>query len=78
MNQHFALGLASAASAATAGSAHSCFADAWTGNLEKGMKADFVVVDMDWKAESLLGATVRGRGLRGGRCLMQRNDRTSC
>jgi predicted amidohydrolase YtcJ len=59
VNPHFALSLASAVSAATAGAAYSCFADAWTGRLEKGMKADFVVVDMDWDAERLLEAKVR-------------------
>jgi predicted amidohydrolase YtcJ len=58
VNKHFALGLASAVSAATIGSAYSCFADSWTGRLAKGMKADFVVVDMEWDAESLLSARV--------------------
>lgn len=59
VNPHFALSLASAISAATAGAAYSCFADAWTGRLAKGMKADFVVMDMQWDAEKLLEAKVR-------------------
>ncbi|KFY44360.1 hypothetical protein V495_03502 [Pseudogymnoascus sp. VKM F-4514 (FW-929)] len=59
VNPHFALSLASAISAATAGSAYSCFADAWTGRLVKGMKADFVVMDMEWDSEKLLKAKVR-------------------
>ncbi|PVH77681.1 amidohydrolase 3 [Cadophora sp. DSE1049] len=59
VNDHFALSLASAVSAATAGSAYSCFADAWAGSLEKGKKADFVVVDMDWTPENLLAASVK-------------------
>ncbi|KFY02222.1 hypothetical protein O988_02315 [Pseudogymnoascus sp. VKM F-3808] len=59
VNPHFALSLASAISAATAGSAYSCFADAWTGRLAKGMKADFVVMDMQWDSGELLKAKVR-------------------
>ncbi|KFY03169.1 hypothetical protein V490_00262 [Pseudogymnoascus sp. VKM F-3557] len=59
VNPHFALSLASAISAATAGSAYSCFADVWTGRLVKGMKADFVVMDMEWDSEKLLKAKVR-------------------
>lgn len=59
VNPHFALSLASAVSAATAGSAYSCFADTWTGRLQKGMKADFVVLDMEWNTEKLLNAKVQ-------------------
>jgi len=59
VNYHFTLSLASAVSAATAGSAYSCFADTWAGSLEKGKKADFVVVDMDWSPENLLAASVK-------------------
>ncbi|KAH7413053.1 amidohydrolase 3 [Cadophora sp. MPI-SDFR-AT-0126] len=59
VNDHFALSLASAVSAATAGSAYSCFADTWAGSLEIGKKADLVVVDMIWKPENLLAACVR-------------------
>ncbi|CZT44625.1 probable metal-dependent hydrolase with the TIM-barrel fold [Rhynchosporium secalis] len=59
VNMHFALSLASAISAATMGSAYSCFADTWAGTLEKGKKADFVVVDMNWDPEGLLAASVK-------------------
>ena len=57
-NKHFALTLAEALSAATAGAAYSCFADAWTGRLKAGLKADFCVLDMEWVPESLLKARV--------------------
>ncbi|KAH9211671.1 amidohydrolase 3 [Leptodontidium sp. 2 PMI_412] len=59
VNEHFAISLASAVAAATAGSAYSCFAESWAGSLEKGKKADFVVVDMGWRPEGLLAASVR-------------------
>ncbi|KAL2872826.1 amidohydrolase [Aspergillus lucknowensis] len=58
VNPEFALTLLQAVSAATAGSAYSCFADDVTGSLEVGKKADFVVVEMDWDAERLLDARV--------------------
>jgi predicted amidohydrolase YtcJ len=58
VNPHFALPLASAIAAVTAGSAYSCFADAWTGRLAVGLKADFVVVDLEWEPEKLLAAKV--------------------
>ncbi|KAL5338771.1 amidohydrolase 3 [Aspergillus crustosus] len=58
VNLEFALGLAQAVSAATVGSAYSCFTDDVTGSLEVGKKADFVVVDMEWEAERLLEARV--------------------
>jgi predicted amidohydrolase YtcJ len=58
VNEHFVLPLASAVSAATAGSAYSCFADRRVGTLEAGKKADFVVLDMQWKPEKLLEAAV--------------------
>ncbi|PLB55765.1 putative metal-dependent hydrolase [Aspergillus steynii IBT 23096] len=57
-NRHLALSLMEAVSAATAGSAYSCFADGFAGRLGEGMKADFVIVDMQWDAERLLDATV--------------------
>ncbi|KAL1969720.1 hypothetical protein VTN77DRAFT_8273 [Rasamsonia byssochlamydoides] len=59
VNEHFALPLVSAVTAATAGAAYSCFADRITGGLKKGLKADFVVVDMEWSPERLLQARVR-------------------
>lgn len=58
VNEGFRLGLLEAVVAATRGSAYSCFADGFTGRLEVGMKADFVVVDMVWEEERLLEAEV--------------------
>ncbi|EAW14178.1 amidohydrolase [Aspergillus clavatus NRRL 1] len=58
VNPHFRLSLLEAVTAATAGSAYSCFADGFTGSLEAGKKADFAVVDMAWEAERLLDASV--------------------
>ena len=43
---------------ATVGAAYSCFADAETGSLTAGLKADFAVVDMEWASEDLLKAQV--------------------
>jgi predicted amidohydrolase YtcJ len=58
MNDHFALDLASAVSAATLGSAYSCFTDTETGRLAKGMKADFVIMKMEWETEKLMSAEI--------------------
>ncbi|ORY58423.1 amidohydrolase 3 [Pseudomassariella vexata] len=58
VNPEFALELAAAVSAATAGSAYSCFADKWTGKLEPGLSADFAVVEMDWDADKLLESNI--------------------
>ena len=58
VNEHFVLPLASAVSAATAGSAYSSFAETQTGSLEAGKKADFAVLDIKWKPEELLEAVV--------------------
>jgi predicted amidohydrolase YtcJ len=58
VNPHFALPLVTAFTAATTGAAYACFADKITGKLEKGLKADFVVVDMEWSKERLLQAAV--------------------
>jgi len=49
---------AAALTAATTGAAYSCFADRFTGRLKKGLRADFVVVDMEWAADRLLQARV--------------------
>jgi predicted amidohydrolase YtcJ len=57
-NEHFALPLLNAFSAATMGAAQSCFMEKTVGKLEAGMKADFIVLDMDWDAEKLLQAKV--------------------
>ncbi|SJX63245.1 uncharacterized protein SRS1_14069 [Sporisorium reilianum f. sp. reilianum] len=43
----FALPLATAMAAATCGAAHSCKAESWSGTLEEGKSADFVVLDTD-------------------------------
>jgi predicted amidohydrolase YtcJ len=58
VNKHFALPLLNAFSAATQGAARSVFLDKITGSLEAGMKADFVVLDMEWSPEKLLQAKV--------------------
>ncbi|KAI1654994.1 amidohydrolase 3 [Daldinia decipiens] len=58
VNPHFALDLAAAIAAGTEGSAYSCFADQYTGRLEAGRMADFVVVDMEWDASKLLEARI--------------------
>lgn len=65
VNPHFALGLSAAIAGATAGSTYSCFADDVTGKLEVGLSADFAVVDMEWNAESLLGARVEQTWFKG-------------
>ena len=44
--------------AATDGSARSIFAEERVGSLVVGKLADFVIVDMEWKAETLLQARV--------------------
>ncbi|KAI0014837.1 amidohydrolase family protein [Xylariomycetidae sp. FL0641] len=58
-NPRFALGLAQALAAATEGAAFSCFAEGWAGALRGGRSADFVVLQMEWAPEALLGAVVR-------------------
>ncbi|PHH83083.1 hypothetical protein CDD82_3618 [Ophiocordyceps australis] len=62
-----ALTLLQALTGATHGAAYSCFADAWTGALEKGKDADLVVVDMQWDAERLLEARVTETWIKGKR-----------
>lgn len=64
-NRHFGVELATAVTAATAGAAYSRFADTWTGKLQAGLKADFVVLDMEWDKEKLLEANVRETWYRG-------------
>ncbi|KAK8063159.1 hypothetical protein PG996_007811 [Apiospora saccharicola] len=66
-NPHFALELASAVAAATAGSAYSCYMDRWAGRLGKGLSADLAVVEMEWEAEKLLQAKVKETWFRGSR-----------
>lgn len=57
-NEHFALELGEAVACASYGSAYSCFAEGWTGSLECGKRADFVVVRMQWEGRELLSARV--------------------
>lgn len=65
---HNALSLDQAIIAATRGAAYSRFAENWVGSLEKGKQADFVVLDVEWTADTLLSGKVvqtwsRGRKL---------------
>lgn len=57
-NKHFGLSLMEALTAATYGSAYSCFADTRIGELSAGKKADFVIADMDPNPDQLLRASV--------------------
>jgi predicted amidohydrolase YtcJ len=59
VNANFKLELAQAVTAATYGTAYSCFAEDRVGSLEVGKMADFVVVDMEWSGEELLKAKVK-------------------
>ncbi|KAK5795867.1 hypothetical protein VI817_005152 [Penicillium citrinum] len=59
VNKHFQLGLCEAMVAATGGAARSVFLEDRVGTLALGKMADFVVVDMDWDANSLLKASVK-------------------
>ena len=54
-----ALTVCQAVAAATHGSAYSCFADAWTGSLRPGLKADFVVCDVELRPEELIKGVVK-------------------
>ena len=65
VNTHFGLPLVDAVTAGTTGAAYSRFADSWTGSLKPGLSADFVVLDMDWKAEGSLTAQVNQTWFRG-------------
>ncbi|GAB1191140.1 hypothetical protein APSETT444_000311 [Aspergillus pseudonomiae] len=56
VNAHFGISLADAATAATAGAAYARFAESWTGSLQPGLQADFLVVGMQWAPETLLEA----------------------
>ncbi|KAI9150433.1 amidohydrolase YtcJ [Paramyrothecium foliicola] len=59
VNPEFALTVCQAVVGATHGSAYSCFADGWTGSLKPGLKADFVVCNVDMTPEKLIGGQVR-------------------
>jgi predicted amidohydrolase YtcJ len=57
-NPHQAITLSQAFYAATTSAAYSRFAEGWTGSLERGLRADFVVLDCSWSPETLLQAKV--------------------
>lgn len=59
INPEFALTVCQAVAAATHGSAYSTFADEWTGSLKKGLKADFVVCDVELTPEKLIKGVVK-------------------
>jgi hypothetical protein len=59
VNPEFALTVCQAVAAATRGSAYSCFADAWTGELKAGLKADFVVADVELRPNELIKGVVK-------------------
>ena len=59
VNPHFALGLCEAVAAGTEGAAYSCFDEHRIGRLQKGHKADFVIVDMEWDKDKLVEAKVK-------------------
>ncbi|OAG05598.1 amidohydrolase 3 [Paraphaeosphaeria sporulosa] len=64
---HQALTLTQAFHAATTGAARSRFAEGWTGRLEKGLWADFVVLECEWEAGRLLEARLEQTWARGKR-----------
>ncbi|KPM41156.1 hypothetical protein AK830_g5406 [Neonectria ditissima] len=68
VNKHFRLGFCEAVVAATAGAAKSVFAEDRVGTLEPGKIADFIIVDMEWDAQSLLKAKVKETWY-GGKCV---------
>jgi predicted amidohydrolase YtcJ len=59
INPAFALTVCQAVAAASQGSAYSCFADEWTGSLRPGLKADFVVCDVELTPEKLIKGVVK-------------------
>ncbi|PTB74908.1 amidohydrolase 3 [Trichoderma longibrachiatum ATCC 18648] len=59
VNPEFALTVCQSVVAATHGSAYSVFADEWTGSLRKGLKADFVICDVELEAERLIRGVVK-------------------
>lgn len=58
VNPEFALTVCQSVVGATHGSAYSCFADEWTGRLVKGLKADFVICDLELTPEKLVEGVV--------------------
>jgi predicted amidohydrolase YtcJ len=59
VNKHFQLGMCEAIVAATGGAARSVFSERRVGTLAAGKKADFIIVDMEWDANSLLKASIK-------------------
>ncbi|KAI5456616.1 amidohydrolase 3 [Mariannaea sp. PMI_226] len=59
VNAHFRLGVCESVVAGTEGAAASVFQDDRVGSLAVGKMADFVVVDMEWEAESLLKSEMK-------------------
>ncbi|CAG9993543.1 unnamed protein product [Clonostachys byssicola] len=59
VNPEFALTVCQSIAGATHGSAYSCFADAWTGSLKPGLKADFVVAQVELTPEKLIKGVVK-------------------
>lgn len=72
VNENFRLGLHEAVMGATYGAASSVFDEARTGSLEVGKKADFVIMDIEWKPSRLRQATVQETWF-GGRRVWRRN-----
>lgn len=70
VNEHFKITLSEAINSATHWAAYSCFADDLTGRFDKGLSADFVVVDMEYQAEELLNARVLSTWF-AGECVFQ-------
>jgi len=64
-NVHNALTLSQSVTAATSGAAYSRFAEAWTGSLKEGLRADFLVLETKWTPETLLEAEVKQTWSRG-------------
>ncbi|KAJ6000483.1 hypothetical protein N7481_000892 [Penicillium waksmanii] len=59
VNKHFQLGMCEAVVAATGGAARSVFSERRVGTLAAGKMADFIIVDMEWDAYSLLKASIK-------------------
>ncbi|KAJ5908200.1 hypothetical protein N7495_000882 [Penicillium taxi] len=65
VNPEYSISLVEAATAATQGAAYARFADSWTGSLQEGLNADFIIVDMQWNPDMLLEAKVSQTWYRG-------------
>ncbi|KAG5999912.1 hypothetical protein E4U54_001616 [Claviceps lovelessii] len=59
VNPEFALTICQAVAGATYGSAYSIFADSWTGSLKVGLKADFVVCDVELTPGEIVKGVVK-------------------